>query len=163
PTSLGLVHYDLLEETAFLGLGHGRAKGGLAVAPEPWREAKIALSFDGAGFVARALPGEPPPDVNGAPAEAARLKDGDRIRLGDLLVLVAAWRALDHLQTPGEGLTPSLPPPSTTEAVVPRETEKLEREIASVEDFERRNPQDLPGAADRWAAFVRDHVGTPQA
>ena len=87
PTPLGLVHYDLLEEAAFLGFD---ARGRFTASPTPFREAKLALTADAGGFVVRALPGEAPADVNGAPADGARLADGDRIRLGDQ---VAQYRA----------------------------------------------------------------------
>src|SRR5690349_5598402 len=86
PTRLGLVHYDLLEDSAFLG----PSSGSLLAAPGPFPEAKVAVTFDATGYVVRALPGEPPADVNGAPADGARLKDGDRIRLGGHVAMFRA-------------------------------------------------------------------------
>jgi hypothetical protein len=85
PTPVGLVHYDVLEETAFVGPA---PKGGLTASPAPFREAKVLLADEGGALVVRALPGEPPPDVNGAPGEGRRLEDGDRLRLGDHVALI---------------------------------------------------------------------------
>ena len=84
PSPQGLLHYDLLEDTAFLGAG---GKRGLIATPMPFQAAKLVLSDDGGGFVVRALPGEAPPDVNGVESEGARVRDGDRIRLGDQVAL----------------------------------------------------------------------------
>ena len=101
PTPLGLVHYDVLEEAVFLGLD---AKGRFVVSPTPSRESKLAMTADAGAFVLRALPGEPPADVNGVAADGARLADGDRIRLGDQVAQyrapVAVARAAGSRSTP---------------------------------------------------------------
>ncbi len=109
PSEKGLVHYDLLEETAFVGPG---PRGSIVASPTPFPEAKIALSDDGRGFVARALPGEPPPEINGAPGEGVRLADGARIRVGDQIAL---YRTAEAVVAPATAGTPA-----TTGAVAPR-------------------------------------------
>jgi hypothetical protein len=86
PSPLGLVHYDLVDEAAFLGPS---AKGLLA-SPMPFPAAKLAVRADGGRYVVRPLPGEPPPEVNGAPSEGAPLGDGDRIRVGEHVALFRA-------------------------------------------------------------------------
>jgi len=113
PSSQGLVHYDLLEETAFLGKGR---KGGLVARPAPFPEAKVVLADDGAGYVIRALPGEPPPDVNGAPGEGARVRDGDRLRLGDQ---VALFRTSQAFVPPPVATVPA-PATATAASTAPR-------------------------------------------
>src|SRR5262245_16147210 len=82
--SLGLRAYDVLEEAVFLGPG----KHGVVAGPLPFPKAALALTWDGGGFVVRSLPGEPPVQVNGEPAEGRRLVDGDRVALGGETVLV---------------------------------------------------------------------------
>src|SRR5262245_48767361 len=84
PTPLGLVHYDLVDEAAFVGAG---AKGNLHAAPFPFPTAKLAVRADGGRYVVRALPGEPEPVVSGAPATGRPLTDGDRIQVGDQVAL----------------------------------------------------------------------------
>ena len=98
PTPLGLVHYDLADEAAFVGPG---AKGNLHAAPFPFPTAKVAVRTDGSRFGVRALPGEPEPVVNGKPSTGTPLADGDRIQVGDQ---VALFRA-------APGAAPVAPPP----------------------------------------------------
>lgn len=74
----------MLEETAFVGPG---PRGGLTASPSPFPQAKVAFREEGGRFLVRALPGEPPPDVNGAPGDGTFLADGARVRLGDQVVL----------------------------------------------------------------------------
>lgn len=85
PSDKGLVHYDLLEETVFLGVG---AKGAILASPTPFPEAKLLLADDGRGLVARALPGEAAPEVDGVASEGGRLSDGSRVRVGGQIVLL---------------------------------------------------------------------------
>jgi hypothetical protein len=219
PTPVGIVHYDLLEETAFVGPA---PKGGLTASPAPFREAKLLLADEGGALVVRALPGEPAPDVNGAPGEGRRLADGDRLRLGEhvalfrlaaavapalapvpdarpaavaavpaaapararraaapradgesakglktaatvialvgaALLLVAAYVAVDRLQTPGPGPVPQIPPSvlaPRTEPVVPRLEERAAKEYAAAHEHELAHPTDLAGAAERYRAIV---------
>jgi hypothetical protein len=230
PTPVGLVHYDLLEETAFVGPA---PKGGLTASPSPFREAKVLIADEGGGLVARALPGEPPPDVNGAPGEGRRLEDGDRLRLGDHvallrlsavvvpaiaattaprppvadvtpspapsprarraaapvqaesakglraaataitligagLLLIAAYLAVNHLQTPGAGKVAQIPPPvlsPRTEPTMPRLEERAAKEYAAAYEFELSHPTDLASAADRYRAIVskREYEGVANA
>ncbi len=78
PSPLGLVEYDVIEGAVFVGPA---GRGGLNAAPTPFREAKVALTFDEGGCVIRALPGEALPVVNGADGEGQILEDGDRVEV----------------------------------------------------------------------------------
>jgi hypothetical protein len=111
PTPLGLVQYDLLDEAAFLGTG----PKGLHAAPAPFPAASVAVRSDPSGFVVRALPGEAPPDVNGAPADGATLRDGDRLRLGDQVALFRAGGGV-----PAALVAPAAAPPPAPVAPRPR-------------------------------------------
>ncbi len=84
PSPLGLLEYDVLEDAVFLGPGK---RSGLQAKPAPFKQASVALTKSDGGYVARALPGENAPDINGSPAEERKLKDGDRIRIGDQVAL----------------------------------------------------------------------------
>jgi hypothetical protein len=119
PTPLGLVHFDLLEDVAFVGPG---PRGGLTADPVPFPKAKIAVARVAGGFVVRALPGEPPPEVNGAPGNEARLKDGDRVKIGDQVVLFRAGAptAAAAVPVPVVVAAPSAPPPAPVAPVAPR-------------------------------------------
>ncbi|MDJ0975459.1 MAG: hypothetical protein QNJ98_13425 [Planctomycetota bacterium] len=84
PSSLGLLEYDVLEDAVFVGPA---PRGGLMAQPAPFREAKVALTRTNSGYVAKPLPGEVPPEINGRVVTDAVLGDGDRIRIGDQVVL----------------------------------------------------------------------------
>lgn len=84
PSSLGLLEYDVLEDAVFIGPA---PRGGLKAQPAPFREATVALTRTDAGYVAKPLPGEAAPQVNGEPVGDEALADGDRIRIGDQVVL----------------------------------------------------------------------------
>jgi hypothetical protein len=211
PSPQGLVHYDLLEETAFLGPA---ARGGLHASPSPFREAKVVLTDDGTGFVVRALPGEAPPDVNGTAADGSRLRDGDRVRLGDqvalfrtslapaavpapapvplaaprarraptaaapppgarqgaralgiagaLVLLLAAYRAVQLMQAPPPARLPVITTAMTTprEVVVPRAEEQAAKAFEEAAAFEKGNPGDVEGIVARYAAVARAHRDT---
>ena len=161
PTPLGLVHYDLLEDAAFLGVS---TKGQLSASPSPFREAKLAITHDGAGFVAKALPGEAPADVNGAPGDGARLRDGDRIRLGEQ---VALFRSLE---TPaGSAIAAPLPPAGATaeapEAPRPRRAAAPMRILAPKGARQAATVLSLAGASGMLlAAYQAVHyLATPGA
>ena len=72
PSPQGLVHYDLLEDTAFLGAGpEGRAHRHHGALP---RRRSSCSATTSAGFPRGALPGEPPLEVNGVPDDGAVLQ-----------------------------------------------------------------------------------------
>ena len=84
PSALGLLEYDILEDQAFIGPGK---RGGLQAAPDPFPKAVLALTRQGDGFIAKPLPGETAPEIDGEGAEGGLLGDGDRIKLGDQVAL----------------------------------------------------------------------------
>lgn len=84
PSPLGLLEYDVLEDTVFLGPG---PKGRLAASASPFPEATVILNRSGDGFVARAMPGEAAPQVNGEEAASSPLADGDRLGVAGKIVL----------------------------------------------------------------------------
>ena len=79
PSPLGVVEYDILEDTAYVGPGE---RGGLTANPLPFMKAVAVLTASEGGYVLRALPGEATPMVNGAEGEGRRLADGDKIAFG---------------------------------------------------------------------------------
>ncbi|MDA1194879.1 MAG: hypothetical protein O2894_06810 [Planctomycetota bacterium] len=99
PSPLGLLEYDVLEDAVFLGPG---PKGGLRASPTPFRGASVALKRGDEGFVARPLPGEANPEINGEVVAERALVDGDRIRLGEHVTLFRTTR--------GPLMTPEAPP-----------------------------------------------------
>ncbi len=103
--SLGLRAYDVLEEAVFIGPG----KQGLIAQAMPFPKAVVALTWQGDGFLARALPGEAPPEINGQAADGACLRDGDRLGVKGEQVLVRVERSA-ALPTPSA--TAPVPAPS---------------------------------------------------
>ncbi|MDF1703093.1 MAG: hypothetical protein P1V36_18245, partial [Planctomycetota bacterium] len=121
PSPLGLLEYDVLEDAVFLGPGR---KGGLRASPTPFKGAQVALKRGPDGFVARPLPGEAAPEINGEVVAERVLEDGDRIRLGEP---VAMFRT-------GRGRVEAKPAPAT-EAPAPRPPRVERREAPR-----RQNP-----------------------
>jgi len=81
PSPLGVVEYDVLEDTVFVGPA---ARGGLTAGPLPFKEAVAALTADAEGaYAVKALPGEATPVVNGEPGDGRTLADGDKVALGE--------------------------------------------------------------------------------
>jgi hypothetical protein len=109
PSPLGLLEYDVLEDAVYLGPGR---RGGLRAAPTPFKGATVTLERSGEDWVARALPGEAPPEVNGEAGEAV-LADGDRIRLGELVALFRTQRGPLAAPPPPERPPPERRAPST--------------------------------------------------
>ncbi len=91
PSPLGLLEYDVLEDAVFLGAGR---KGGLRASPTPFKGAQVALTRKEDGYVARPLPGETAPEINGELVEEKALADGDRIRIGEQVALFRTDRGL---------------------------------------------------------------------
>lgn len=91
PSPLGLLEYDVLEDAVFLGPGR---KGGLRANPTPFKGASVALTKKEGGYVARPLPGESAPQINGEDLTEKGLEDGDRIRIGDQVALFRTERGL---------------------------------------------------------------------
>ncbi len=108
PSPLGLVAYDVLEDTTYVGPG---PRGGLTAAPNPFPRAVVVLSATERGLVARPLPGEAEPRVNGEPAGDRVLEDGDRVEIGAEVLQVrglapAAPARTDVTAPPDEGQRP---------------------------------------------------------
>ncbi|MDJ0522042.1 MAG: hypothetical protein QNJ90_08220 [Planctomycetota bacterium] len=89
PSPLGLLEYDVLEDAVFLGPGR---RGGLRASPTPFQGACVALTRKEDGYVARPLPGEAAPDINGEAVAEKALEEGDRIRIGDQVALFRTGR-----------------------------------------------------------------------
>ncbi len=109
PSPLGLLEYDVLEDAVFLGPGR---KGGLRASPTPFTGALIALKRGAEGYVARPLPGEDAPEINGEIVQERALLDGDRIRLGEQVALFRTSRgplAAPTPEAPREESSPRLP------------------------------------------------------
>ena len=123
PSPLGLLEYDVLEDAVFLGAGR---KGGLRAHPTPFQGASVALRRAQDGYVARPLPGEAPPEINGEVVAERALADGDRIRIGDQVALFRTNR--------GPVQAPAAPAPAAEAA--PR-TGRPERRMSSTP---RKNP-----------------------
>lgn len=123
PSPQGLLHYDVVEETVFLGPA---ARGGLHAAPTPFPDAKAVIRIEVGQFQVNALPGEPPPEVNGVPDDGAVLRDGSRIKIGEFVAL---------FRLPG-GSAAAPPPPARERAP-----------IASAADRPRRAPTGVPEGA----------------
>jgi|GEM_PF-2635262 len=98
PSPQGLLHYDVVEETAFLGPA---PRGGLHASPEPFPQAKVVIRVEVGHFQVNALPGEPPPEVDGVPDDGAVLRDGSRIKIGEFVAL---------FRLPGGAVAAHIPP-----------------------------------------------------
>lgn len=84
PSPQGLLHYDVVEETVFLGPA---GRGGLHGAPQPFPEAQAVIRAGGGRFTVHALPGEALPEVDGTPGDGVALVDGARIRIAERVAL----------------------------------------------------------------------------
>ncbi len=105
PSPLGLLEYDVLEDSVFVGPG---ARDGLRAQDTPFPEALVALTRKPDGFWVRPLPDAPQPEVNGETTDGKRLEDGDRIRLAGKTAL---------FRTQSDATTKkSAPPPPPREA-----------------------------------------------
>ena len=126
PSPLGYLEYDVLEDAVFLGPGR---KAGLRASPTPFKGAQVALKKADDGFVVRPLPGEAAPEINGEAADEHLLADGDRIGLGEHVVLYRTSRG-----APAPKAAPA-PEPEPAAPRTPR-PERVERREAS----RRNNP-----------------------
>ncbi len=108
PSPLGLLEYDVLEDAVFLGPGR---RGGLRANPTPFRGAQVALTRKEDGYLARPLPGESAPDINGEAIEEKALVDGDRIRIGDQVALFRTERGPVKAAAALPALDDAPPPP----------------------------------------------------
>lgn len=125
PSPLGYLEYDVLEDAVFLGPGR---RGGLRASPTPFKGARLALKKAGDGFVARALPGEAPPEVNGEPAEERLLEDGDRVKVGDEVAMFRTTRG----PIPTRTAAPAAPPPPRAPRVERRETSRAKNPLGAI-------------------------------
>ncbi len=116
PSPLGLLEYDVLEDGVFLG---PRAKGGLEARPTPFKGAVVALTRTGPSFVARPLPGENAPLINGESTEEKALEDGDRIGIGDQVALFRTRRGLVEPVEPPKAEEPPEPKPAAPRRAAP--------------------------------------------
>lgn len=117
PSPMGLLEYDVLEDGVFLGPG---TRGGLQAGPRPFPGAAVALTRTEAGFVARALPGEPEPQVNGEATGDRPLADGDRLRVAEHIVLFRTQRGPLRAAPAAPAPRAASPPPPTRSPPPPR-------------------------------------------
>ncbi len=116
PSPQGLLHYDVVEETVFLGPA---TRGGLHAAPTPFPEAKAVIRIEVGQFQVNALPGESPPEVNGVPDDGAVLRDGSRIKIGEFVALFRLPGGSVGVPAPVARATAPTPPPAERPRRVP--------------------------------------------